>query len=55
MVNCAVLCTAAVAAATAAATPLRANSQNPGFDFSGADISGNYHGGGPDLTKSAGP
>jgi len=26
--------------------------ENPGFDFSGADISGNYHGGGPDLTKS---
>jgi hypothetical protein len=23
--------------------------QNPGFDFSGADISGNYHKGGPKL------
>ncbi|KAJ3587768.1 hypothetical protein NHX12_011365 [Muraenolepis orangiensis] len=23
--------------------------ENPGFDFSGADISGNYAGGGPDL------
>ncbi|XP_003388155.1 PREDICTED: nudC domain-containing protein 2-like [Amphimedon queenslandica] len=24
--------------------------ENPGFDFSGADISGNYHKGGPQLT-----
>ncbi|KAJ8297530.1 hypothetical protein KUTeg_024061 [Tegillarca granosa] len=23
--------------------------ENPGFDFSGASVSGNYHGGGPDL------
>lgn len=23
--------------------------QNPGFDFSGASITGNYHGGGPKL------
>ncbi|XP_043924924.1 nudC domain-containing protein 2 isoform X2 [Protopterus annectens] len=25
--------------------------ENPGFDFSGADISGNYGGGGPDFSN----
>ncbi|MGH0169672.1 UNVERIFIED_CONTAM: hypothetical protein FKN15_062648 [Acipenser sinensis] len=25
--------------------------KNPGFDFSGADISGNYAGGGPDFSN----
>jgi hypothetical protein len=25
----------------------RMQRENPGFDFSGADITGNYHGGGP--------
>ncbi|RXM91857.1 NudC domain-containing protein 2 [Acipenser ruthenus] len=25
--------------------------ENPGFDFSGADISGNYAGGGPDFSN----
>ncbi len=25
--------------------------QNPGFDFSGAEISGNFHGGGPDFSS----
>lgn len=27
------------------------STQNPGFDFSGADISGNYAGGGPDFSN----
>ncbi len=27
------------------------NQQNPGFDFSGAEISGNFHGGGPDFSS----
>ncbi|XP_077984319.1 nudC domain-containing protein 2-like [Glandiceps talaboti] len=27
----------------------RFQKENPGFDFSGAEITGNYHGGGPDL------
>ncbi|XP_065127232.1 nudC domain-containing protein 2 [Paramisgurnus dabryanus] len=25
--------------------------ENPGFDFSGAEISGNFHGGGPDFSS----
>ncbi|KAG7484637.1 hypothetical protein MATL_G00052230 [Megalops atlanticus] len=25
--------------------------ENPGFDFSGAEISGNFHGGGPDFSN----
>lgn len=25
--------------------------QNPGFDFSGAEISGNFHSGGPDFSS----
>lgn len=27
----------------------RFQNENPGFDFSGASITGNYHGGGPKL------
>lgn len=29
----------------------RFQNENPGFDFSGAAITGNYHGGGPKLTN----
>ncbi|CAN0276627.1 unnamed protein product [Lampetra planeri] len=29
----------------------RFQNENPGFDFSGAEISGNYQGGGPDLSQ----